>query len=599
MKKYILPLVVFCFYNLNVVATTIRPFKNLKKLVDVSELVIIGKCISEYYIDDGGIKKFRYAIESRDLIKGELPTKYIDLYTYRLEGANFYREVADDIELEVGRHYLLFLENLSQELYRPIAFSYYLYKEESYQNRRILMPVGIAKQFNISHSGDYEPLVPIESEKFVKHVQDVLMHGKEYDIQNIKAGDFPESLESRDFPTHCLNLFGNTDPVRWKAFDDGIPLTIYADSEADLSRSNSHALLSSAISQLNSGYNGINLTYGGTQNYNPNCGANGNDPTGSNLTGFLSGLPTGLSNALVIFNDPCNEEPPYCASEGGTLGYGGTYGYSPKHSWDGIDWWMGRYGYVVIVDDICYPSPSDPWGLNDSEYIIMLKHELTHTLGLSHISPGVGAALMNPSCCNDIANLDVECLDHMYLASSLPVELISFDGENQESMNYLSWITQNEINHDFYLLERSSDGESFVALGQVTSPSIFDGSNHYQFIDTKPIIGQNYYRLRQTDLDGAFTYSDVIAIEYYPASKFHVFPNPTFSGKFQILFPHRDPRTSALNIYNLLGKKMENYQILGNQGPLVHIDLGTVGKGIYIITYEDRHGKWSKKLMVE
>lgn len=96
---------------------------------------------------------------------------------------------------------------------------------------------------------------------------------------------------------------------------------------------------------------------------------------------------------------------------------------------------------------------------------------------------------------------------------ALPIELLSFVGENNNSYNILTWVTASESNNDYFTLERSEDGiiwdiihiEDGVGFStQITSYSY----NDYNF----PPNNINYYRLRQTDYDGYFEIFDIITI---------------------------------------------------------------------------------------
>jgi hypothetical protein len=92
----------------------------------------------------------------------------------------------------------------------------------------------------------------------------------------------------------------------------------------------------------------------------------------------------------------------------------------------------------------------------------------------------------------------------------LPVELVEFKGENYGNYNILSWITASEIDNDFFTLERCEDGVSFIPIGIVNSNNGYS-IQHYSYIDNE-IDKTYYYRLKQTDYNGATTYFNVEVI---------------------------------------------------------------------------------------
>jgi len=95
----------------------------------------------------------------------------------------------------------------------------------------------------------------------------------------------------------------------------------------------------------------------------------------------------------------------------------------------------------------------------------------------------------------------------------LPIELITFEGSKYDRSNDLNWVTMTEINNDYFIVERSLDGEQFEFLHEVEGAGTSSIINSYTFSDEnfQPTI--NYYRLKQTDFDGKFTYSDLISID--------------------------------------------------------------------------------------
>ncbi|MDH3651252.1 MAG: right-handed parallel beta-helix repeat-containing protein, partial [Saprospiraceae bacterium] len=113
-------------------------------------------------------------------------------------------------------------------------------------------------------------------------------------------------------------------------------------------------------------------------------------------------------------------------------------------------------------------------------------------------------------------------------AALLPISLVEFKAEAQSpDAVTLTWITASEINNDYFNVERSNDGEAFNSIGSITSY----GSNsqlelRYAFIDENPLNGRAYYRLKQTDFDGAFTYGPIRIIERNNSHESLAYPNP-------------------------------------------------------------------------
>lgn len=116
---------------------------------------------------------------------------------------------------------------------------------------------------------------------------------------------------------------------------------------------------------------------------------------------------------------------------------------------------------------------------------------------------------------NDPANDHHTAIDNVSitfnnnLCSSLPIELLSFKGTNYGTYNKIDWITHTEVNNDYFTLE-SSNSEDFLEVTKIDGSGNSSSIKKYEFIDYNP---KKYYRLKQTDYNGEFTYSDIIAIE--------------------------------------------------------------------------------------
>ncbi len=110
----------------------------------------------------------------------------------------------------------------------------------------------------------------------------------------------------------------------------------------------------------------------------------------------------------------------------------------------------------------------------------------------------------------------------------LPLNLLSFTGKNKGSYNLLEWQTAGGISNDYFEIERSNDSRDFEAIGTINGAANSAPIYSYSFIDQHPLNGVNYYRLRQAGNDGAFTYSQTIAVTRRQLSNLSVtiYPNP-------------------------------------------------------------------------
>lgn len=136
----------------------------------------------------------------------------------------------------------------------------------------------------------------------------------------------------------------------------------------------------------------------------------------------------------------------------------------------------------------------------------------------------------------------------------LPVNLVSFQARQQLDGTELFWQTTDEVNNDFFVIERSFDGRAFESIGRVEGTGTTEEFISYNFIDTFPKEGYNYYRLRQHDFDGSTHYSKIISQKFIAEEPLvQVFPNPIKQGE-SLTLKTRKIDASSLVIYNEKGQ---------------------------------------------
>ena len=122
----------------------------------------------------------------------------------------------------------------------------------------------------------------------------------------------------------------------------------------------------------------------------------------------------------------------------------------------------------------------------------------------------------------------------------LPVSFISFDAKRSSASNVgLSWQTATEINNRGFAVERSING-SWQQVAFVPSQAPGGNSNStitYQYSDLNSSKGISQYRIKQVDLDGKATYSEIRAVRGLDQPiKTIVYPNPSFDGRVNVVF---------------------------------------------------------------
>ena len=166
--------------------------------------------------------------------------------------------------------------------------------------------------------------------------------------------------------------------------------------------------------------------------------------------------------------------------------------------------------------------------------------------------------------------------------SVTPVTLINFGGTLVSSSVYLQWATAQEINTQQFEIEKSTDGINFTAIGEVAANGTSTITHNYQYTDKNPAEGNNYYRLKTIDIDGAFSYSKVVVINYLNG-EFSIYPNPASQ---QITVSHPAGSNGLIVISDLQGRKIKS--INSSAGSTSdNISLERLSNGQYIVRYSD------------
>ncbi|MCL6524258.1 MAG: T9SS type A sorting domain-containing protein [Thermoflavifilum sp.] len=192
---------------------------------------------------------------------------------------------------------------------------------------------------------------------------------------------------------------------------------------------------------------------------------------------------------------------------------------------------------------------------------------------------------LNPNKINYIST-------HSSGSITLPVILTSFNGYYQQNLGVvLEWTTSSEYNSSYFAIERSNDGQVFTQIGQVQAMGNSQIPHNYSFTDIsvlKDFLPVYYYRLRQVDLDGRFTYSPVIAIHLptEPGGNPMLWPNPN-AGSFTLHVPITNGQQALVRIMNLLGQVVEQLQI---NSPTSTVQVRHPSPGVYWVEVQYANG---------
>ena len=157
----------------------------------------------------------------------------------------------------------------------------------------------------------------------------------------------------------------------------------------------------------------------------------------------------------------------------------------------------------------------------------------------------------------------------------LGVEWKNLTAENYKNHIYLKWTTASETNNEGFDIERSADGSVWKSIGFVKGQGNSSHETEYSWTDTDPLQATSYYRLRQVDFDGKFTYSETRSVSQQEKATFSVRPNPF---------------TSHISLDNLSEARVEVVDLAGrtvfiaaSANNNLSIDLEKLTQGMYLL----------------
>lgn len=175
----------------------------------------------------------------------------------------------------------------------------------------------------------------------------------------------------------------------------------------------------------------------------------------------------------------------------------------------------------------------------------------------------------------------------------VPVRWLSFELHPVEAGIELHWETGSESNNDYFEIQRSQDGHSFAPIARVKGAGNSASKQSYQWLDTAPERGINFYRLKQVDFDGKYDFSSLEAASWKPCPA-AVWAKTVFQAGERLQWP--------------VGEPLEELTLYTAQGQLVfqtkHPEDGlrmpaNCAPGLYLLQWRSACGYGVEKIILE
>ncbi|GAL87118.1 glycerol kinase [Sporocytophaga myxococcoides] len=175
---------------------------------------------------------------------------------------------------------------------------------------------------------------------------------------------------------------------------------------------------------------------------------------------------------------------------------------------------------------------------------------------------------------------------------TLPVSYLYVNVERNGAQIHMEWATAQEKDADFFIIEKSKDGVNFSATGTIKAKGNSTSANKYIYSESAS-GDYNYYRIKQTDLDGKFEYSKIFFVSGIIHDDLIVYPNPS-STSFTIKANSNEGETLLIKIIDTKGSELANFAQQANESITIGSDFLP---GVYILEVLGGTQLWRKRIV--
>ena len=200
-------------------------------------------------------------------------------------------------------------------------------------------------------------------------------------------------------------------------------------------------------------------------------------------------------------------------------------------------------------------------------------------------------------------NVDLNSGDFFTMGSNnvltpLPIKLLNFEAKMVSEQAQLTWTTLTEINNAFFTVEKSRDAIFFEEVTTVEGAGNSNVIRKYETLDQQPYRGTSYYRLKQTDWNGDFEYSKLVALNNEPPRKVRMFPNPVKGTVFiELDYAYEGP--VFLSINKAIGGEVFSQKRMVKDQQLLTLKLPQdLPSGMYLVQISTLSDRFTKKLIL-
>jgi Secretion system C-terminal sorting domain len=217
-----------------------------------------------------------------------------------------------------------------------------------------------------------------------------------------------------------------------------------------------------------------------------------------------------------------------------------------------------------------------------------IKQSFFNGASWQYLGPSATAVTATNPATSTIANINNQLGSNTALiltdvSNPIPVDLLYFTANRNGIVNNLAWATAQEINSSKFVIERSSNGGTYTAIGDVTAAGNSSTTRAYSFVDNAPARGINLYRLRIVDKDNQFRLSWTRTVRNEGLANVSVYPNPV-QDKLTLNVQSDKALAGQVIVTDVNGKAVLNRAINVTQGEnIIPVNAAILQKGTYFI----------------
>jgi alpha-tubulin suppressor-like RCC1 family protein len=176
----------------------------------------------------------------------------------------------------------------------------------------------------------------------------------------------------------------------------------------------------------------------------------------------------------------------------------------------------------------------------------------------------------------------------------LPVTWLYAQAQLLNNIVLVKWATALESNTQIFEIEHSTNGLSYSKIGTVTAAVNSSSTQRYEYLHNSLAIGKNYYRIKQIDLDGRFTYSSIIVLQSNGSKESTIIaPNPAHN-EASLFFSHTG--TKIIQLVTINGKILLTEKI-SKENSSYQLNMSNLIPGIYILRLQTENGLETYKII--